>query len=933
MKNKRKIRVWIFLILCCITTSVNAASKRAGDFHLSYANLDNAYVLDGNTERTFQYTATNSTNGLSTNKIWCLDPADSAPSSMRHCTYEILKPGDSDFADYAGVILAGNGNYVATQMALRIVNASKGTMHRGSTSKGKNYASAYYDYISGTDRFSGSNWEAAKSIYANRLGYSATATSMSSNLKFTKASETKNGDEHVITYNVTSSTVASTLAFKDITCSGGSCRIISSMWSGQSGTITIGVTPSKCGKANFSITTNEAGDGGMAIALMKCGSTNQQFVADLTGLVNQEATFSGTVEDDCNCDTMDPNDPDYPEECKNLCTEKTTIDWPGMCQEYGDELTGTITAPNKNILACIIEQEDDAGNAYQVSNIEGLDGNPYCTVSCKEDYQIGLPGAVNVNSGRYFSLKTRIAGQRDCYTNDIDVEKYISDMIAAQENMIAAMNESNKQKAYNESKANILETEEATLYDYQCDSLNHYQASIPGRKVTKYTGKKVEYDCYEIYEYEKDEYGNRNGVAKVRKKVCKVQAQWGEERIGGNPLSCIDDSSREVDDGITIGDTNYSQYKQAMEEYVFYLQSCSNWTNEFCMDPTITFEYEEPYNGGSIQFTGTGSDKGTTTEEVYCWRNPSVSKGNEVTESYECTTSTGRSEQSYSYATCDGTACTNTYVQTVSLKHRYIKKSAVNERTYTSPIEFYNKYPYGTITTSGGNNTTKLPSNSLPVALNSSQAAYTFSFTYEGVGMYNENASGCDLGRLIPYLNGSKPSVFDTQNKTGEYFCSYVVDCDECSFRCEGDWCEIIDPDPKKCETCEVYCSDCIFVGDIAFHVSIKSTNELFNSGETPGNNWTTDKGQATIEEIETEGDNILIEAQYSVTMTPANMAKAREYNKKVGSFNDDSLHCSEQNGVMICRSNFLDVGEQEGFFSNLVRNEEWRTWNGEAWS
>jgi len=66
-----------------------------------------------------------------------------------------------------------------------------------------------------------------------------------------------------------------------------------------------------------------------------------------------------------------------------------------------------------NVRYCIINSKDEAGNSYQSNVIN----NEYCSVWCKEDYHMILPGQKEANSGRYFSLKASISGTKTCYTN------------------------------------------------------------------------------------------------------------------------------------------------------------------------------------------------------------------------------------------------------------------------------------------------------------------------------------------------------------------------------------------------------------------------------------------------------------------------------------------------------------------------------------
>jgi len=78
---------------------------------------------------------------------------------------------------------------------------------------------------------------------------------------------------------------------------------------------------------------------------------------------------------------------------------------------------------NENILQCVIGSKDEIGNTYLSNDVN----SKYCTVWCKEDYHLKLPGQKEVTNGRYFSLKTNITGTKTCYTSRISKEIFQSD--------------------------------------------------------------------------------------------------------------------------------------------------------------------------------------------------------------------------------------------------------------------------------------------------------------------------------------------------------------------------------------------------------------------------------------------------------------------------------------------------------------------------
>lgn len=118
-------------------------------------------------------------------------------------------------------------------------------------------------------------------------------------------------------------------------------------------------------------------------------------------------------------------------------------------------------------LGCIVNGTDYAGNSYVVEGCEyedidiyadgdeddydngmsDVEDNPYCTVSCSEDYEyIKFPGVIEVDSGRYIKLGATIAGTKTCTTSNIDYEQFADDIIELQQDMIDAYNEYWKNK-------------------------------------------------------------------------------------------------------------------------------------------------------------------------------------------------------------------------------------------------------------------------------------------------------------------------------------------------------------------------------------------------------------------------------------------------------------------------------------------------------
>ncbi len=128
---------------------------------------------------------------------------------------------------------------------------------------------------------------------------------------------------------------------------------------------------------------------------------------------------------------------DFNDKYKGKCIICTSTMNNPMCK-YGDtnltinegyeQLENKCANPTKqNIKYCIINNKDKLGNTYQATDIMSTE-NKYCSVWCKENYDIKLPGQQNVTSGRYFTLKADISGTKTCYTDNINVTEFESDL-------------------------------------------------------------------------------------------------------------------------------------------------------------------------------------------------------------------------------------------------------------------------------------------------------------------------------------------------------------------------------------------------------------------------------------------------------------------------------------------------------------------------
>lgn len=722
-------------------------------------------------------------------------------------------------------------------------------------------------------------------------------------LSMVKVSENGN----VVTYLVSTGLNASDISF---TCGAG-CSSIS--YSGS--TLTVTVTQGAC---SYSFTASYPGaastPGGR---VLRCHAAQLQdvYILDVSDTTSSGGTtttggrttqtFSGSLENTGSAYYKQYCDG---EEQPNKCNEKTEIQIPQFCDDPNDEKI-TITAP-KNVKYCILNGRDDAGNTYKMDDgqINGqIKGdNPYCAVYCKEDYEMTMPGAQYTNSGSYFSLKnTVVKATRTCYTTNpsedqektnIDIEKFITDVKAAQETIIKAKNDYEYAKAFDEAKENTKKI------DCDCEY-------IDGQRHCHEKDESSKSFDYKVYSLE--EYNAQTGeYATIKESTAHDTVTWG---------GCHNTTVDIMDKGTALANLNAAVNN--LNRLIEHMEDCYNWKNNLCMNTEVLFDYNEQYSTSiNYQLVSGG---GTFSSDSATYSTAEVIDNNYSTNS-------GGALDDYNYVNCTESNCDRSNVaQRIStlvqkLYHSKIEVSGSAE--YANVQEFQTNYPHGTIDTVADQSALRYNYSYLgavfPIALNTPTGVYKWTLNFSNLGQYNDSV-GCRNGRLDDVIRAQGKSI----GAGLEYVCVYVVDCDDCDYECVGEGCLI--PDEPKCPECDVYCSNCIFNGD-GLTVNYRMIGDDTNPNERKmGSNWENEKGQMVLKEIESDGEDIYIEAEYTFIMSANNMKAIRDYNKETGTYVAEDLAFHDAGGIRNAygTSSFLDNGEKNGFFKEVKRNTSWKQW------
>lgn len=645
---------------------------------------------------------------------------------------------------------------------------------------------------------------------------------------------------------------------------------------------------------------------------------------------NGQECDSNKFFEDC-CDQIDPDSEDYQKYCS---CGNADIEFIGACTEFNSDneyLQNHVadTPDNARLKYCLFNpnNHDKANNSYEMTDQTTVVNNPYCKVSCVEEYEFQLPNSQYTLSGSYFTLQTEVKGTRKCYVNGqsiydgIDKEKFLQDLLKASQELAAA------QSAYNKAKEGI---DSITSEDRGCQPTTIYYNSAYTYNSCTATrdGDNIKVDCSET---------------SVAKDTWTSGSESGTHSCGpnGNDKCCNDDGTAGSEEGVKssiLGSNTLQGLKDAIStktaeinKILQQYDDCTNgWENQFSFDPLVQFEYDEPYqnmNGFNNKFEQTS--KTTDSRTDYC---------RSVGDDYKCD---NQNYQTYNqtFAVCSGgdnaTCTTSTKTLSSSL---YMIKSQSAKATYKPKNGFSIYTPSGTIALDRGNYVlyTGLCDGTdecLPIALNTHTGVFNFKFRFSQIGQFNDNNQ---VGRLV----GQDKSVYNAvanQQEAG-YVCHYVNNCPECDYVCVGDSCNI---DQDGCtDNCTYVCQNCIFDGESnTFYYRTVSINKLFPNNREYGPNWNNVKGQYTKGVIEDEGEQVYKEPEYSYTINAQQMNRIREFNKSVGDYlnskmpnGEDSLTCHDlsSNGKnyqnIYCISAFLDAAGNT-YFTENKRNDIWTLW------
>lgn len=561
----------------------------------------------------------------------------------------------------------------------------------------------------------------------------------------------------------------------------------------------------------------------------------------------------------------------------------------------------TNTSTDPNILKCIINNEDIAGNKYLAKNL--VSSNKYCSVYCKEDYKFTMPGIKHVNSGRYFHLEANVSGTKSCYTNKIDsTNEFATDLEVARLNVIHSWNDWSKWKNRPTGATSYSDTWPYPSYSDAGRLNENTQATLGDEVMTVEDAKKFLDMAIKAYINVINDYNSCSGI-KIKK------------------------------------------YKNDMTQ-----TEDNGWEMKYNYEAGMKFWYQEGFRTG-VDDLYAGSVVPSAINQGVC--------STDVTDSYGCpghwleTANTRELTQftCYNGSTRDSYVCGNVEIGVSTAK--YVRQIMSVDADYISNTQYYSVAPSGSILFGAPQslaNATEL-GHLIPVALNRKTGKYNYALYATDLGEFYNNDT---LGRIwdgeaapdqntvvnavltdeactkpensallssttINYANDNNNS-YSFQN--GVYVCEYRVNC----------------PDPS----CDVECPNCISITRDRekvyrnFEYRQISTNDFNPNNRELGTNWKTSvpinesnvnitsavelKAYVTTKEILSDGDSIYdtastednsnVRIKFKVNSKMINAI--RNYNKdqkKTGGYLNNSLTCYDYGSYskIMCYSELID--------------------------
>lgn len=628
----------------------------------------------------------------------------------------------------------------------------------------------------------------------------------------------------------------------------------------------------------------------------------------------------------------------YAKECSNTCPNtKIEYNMPKDCEDDGT--SGTISDPT---MCTIMNSISSVKNSYKKDY-----GNEYCTVYCRESLKFTFMDKETAIAGRYFNhnvesyktnkqyLSTVILSTRQC-SSIIDYDKWKKAYDSANLNVLNTWNQLKKIEAQvNNTKSSesskdcaggsISGCRHSHDDDFDCKYDNngiwgcdHSKYTIPGTYCNSTTIKCTSYDWSGAryrHTYSNGSIGIINvGGSDTCSLSCDITCSGCNNSVTAASAPSYGGESGVYNNAVStrnslvnkINSCNFVEGSDAYNKVMDY-----NPKNTISIYYAENFEYNQGYDI-NIKNVSTSNEvvkrtyANSSDWSSFCGKDCNGNLSNLSSSSNNVT---------LTYWDCSGSEtsaiCSNIGVNVP--QNRLANIEVERETQHYQSNEFYVQAFTGLVSTKKFNTGFWLSlkdnyKHLYPVSSVRRSGNYGIKVTYSNLG---------DPKSTRKMANGNYTCSYDVVNELTIYDCDDNYDDHTCKCLDGTDCSKNVDGQVGM----GVYYRP-ISLNDVFPHSSYSPTvgGTINVNTRNIGENWTTAKAVQVVKEIQSSGDNLIVDKkpQYVVKLTPTIMKKIRSYNDNT-TYLDNSIYKCDDN--LICYSSFLDKDLKNIMGSSNYRN------------
>lgn len=628
----------------------------------------------------------------------------------------------------------------------------------------------------------------------------------------------------------------------------------------------------------------------------------------------------------------------YAKECATTCPNtKIEYNMPKDCEDDGTN--GTISDPT---MCTIMNSISSVKNSYKKDY-----GNEYCTVYCRESLKFTFMDKETAIAGRYFNhnvesyktnkqyLSTVILSTRQC-SSIIDYDKWKKAYDSANQNVLNTWNQLKKIEAQVNNTTSIGSSKDCAGGsisgcrhshddDFDCKydkngiwGCDHSKYTIPGTYCNSTTIKCTSYD-WSGARYRHTYFNGSTGIINVGGSdtcslSCGITCSGCNNSVTAASAPSYGGESGAYNNAVStrnslvnkINSCNFVEGSDAYNKVMDY-----NPKNTINIDYAENFEYDQGYDI-NIKNDSTSNEvvkrtyANSSAWSSFCGKDCNGNLSNLSSSSNNVT---------LTYWDCSGSEtsaiCRNIGVNVP--QNRLANIEVERETQHYQSNEFYVQAFTGLVSTKKSNTGfwLSLKDNDkhlYPVSSVRRSGNYGIKVTYSNLGDPKSTRKMANGNYTCSYDVINELTIYDCDDNYNDHTCK-CLDGTDCSKNVDGQ------------VGMGVYYRP-ISLNDVFPHSSYSPTvgGTINVNTRNIGENWTTAKAVQVVKEIQSSGDNLIIDKkpQYVVKLTPTIMKKIRSYNDNT-TYLDNSIYKCDNN--LICYSSFLDKDLKNIMGSSNYRN------------